>query len=309
LHALQVRSISAKSSTYQGIEAFVKVSVIIPCYNAAETIGEQLEALASQRFNQPFEVIVVDNGSTDETIAAVHPFKKRFRSIRIIDASGKQGAAYARNMGAKSATGDMLLFCDADDVVADGWLQAMTNALMKDQFVAGRLRWLQTKDDSPPTGRPIPQRSGLPVYSYPPFLPHAASANLGVKKSVHERVGGFDESWGQLEDTDYCWRIQLTGVDLVYQPEAVVNMRARGTFPKMVRQSWSWGRYNVLLYKHYRSKGMPKLDWKTGIKKWLALLRHLPHLSNKNELYRWLWRIAWNLGRLEGCFRYRVLAI
>ena len=68
-------------------------------------------------------------------------------------------------------------------------------------------------------GRGNFQRDGLIPYTYPPFLPHAGGSSLGVKRALHEAIGGFDEDLPALEDTDYCWRIQLAGTPLVLVPE------------------------------------------------------------------------------------------
>lgn len=103
----------------------VKLSVIIPCLNAERTIGEQLAALAAQRWSERWEVIVADNGSTDGTLEVVRRFAGRLPELRVVDASQRRGSGYARNRGAAVARGEWLAFCDADDVVAPGWVAAM----------------------------------------------------------------------------------------------------------------------------------------------------------------------------------------
>jgi glycosyltransferase involved in cell wall biosynthesis len=125
----------------------MKLSVIVPSFNAADTISGQLEALANQQWNQPWEVIVADNGSGDETVAIrkasslrliAQNYSKKILLFRVIDASDKKGGAHARNLGASVAKGEALAFCDADDEVAPGWVAAMGEALSKYDFVAGR---------------------------------------------------------------------------------------------------------------------------------------------------------------------------
>ena len=130
-------------------------------------------------------------------------------------------------LGAAAAGGDAFLFCDADDEVAPGWLAALGRALAVHEFVACRYdneklnpAWVQRTHLNP-------QREGLTAYDYPPFLPHAGGGGLGVRRTVHEAVGGFDESLPALEDTDYCWRIQLAGHGFHFAPDAVVNIRHR----------------------------------------------------------------------------------
>ncbi|MEB3178485.1 MAG: glycosyltransferase, partial [Nostocaceae cyanobacterium] len=77
----------------------IKLSVILPCLNAANSIGAQIEALATQEYTDLWEIIVADNGSTDDTVAIVQEYQKRLDNLRIIDASARPGVAYARNVG------------------------------------------------------------------------------------------------------------------------------------------------------------------------------------------------------------------
>jgi len=157
----------------------MKLSVIIPCYNAADTIATQLEALSNQKWSEPWEVIVADNGSTDKSVEIIKKYKTYIPNLHIVDASFKRGQAYAKNIGAKSANGESFVFCDADDVVATGWLEAMGNALTKYDFVACRM---DIEKLNPPwvlKSRGNSQASGIQQYKYPPYLPHAGGSTLG----------------------------------------------------------------------------------------------------------------------------------
>jgi len=287
----------------------MKLSIIIPCFNAANTIAVQLEALANQHWSNPWEVIVSNNGSTDETIAIVEQYQEKLPNLRIIDSSDQGGAAHARNIGASSATGDALLFCDADDEVALGWLAAMGEALSKYDFVAGKREYNKLNEPWTLKYRTLSQLDGLQEYNYPPFLPHASASNLGVRRVIHEAIGGFDETMRQLEDTDYCWRIQLAGTELHFVPDAVVHYRLRDTIGGLYHQGRLWGEYNVLLYKKYRPLGMPKLSGKAGVRKWVRLLKLFPQVLSKEERPGWVRKFAWRIGRLQGCIKYRVLAL
>ncbi|MEA2604330.1 MAG: hypothetical protein QOF89_5322 [Acidobacteriota bacterium] len=287
----------------------LKLSVVIPCLNAAATIGVQLDALASQHWEGEWEVIVADNGSTDSSREIVESYRGRLPGLRLVDASDRRGQAHARNLGAAAATGDAFLFCDADDEVAPGWLAGLGRALAQHDFVACRYDneklnpvWVQRTHLNP-------QRDGLTSYDYPPFLPHAGGGGLGVTRRAHETVGGFDETLPALEDTDYCWRLQLAGFPLHFAPEAVVNIRHRGDLGSIYRQGVSYGLHNVLIYERYRTKGMPRLGWLPGIRKWISLLLRTPLLLLTREgRARWMWQLGWRVGRIRGCWRYRVVA-
>jgi glycosyltransferase involved in cell wall biosynthesis len=285
-----------------------KLSVVIPCLNAAATLGVQLAALAGQSWAGEWEVIVADNGSTDGSQGIVESYRDRLPGLKLMDASDREGQAHARNLGAAAASGDAFLFCDADDEVAPGWLAALGRALAQHDFVACRYDnerlnpvWVRRTHLNP-------QKDGLTSYDYPPFLPHAGGGGLGVSRRAHEAVNGFDETLPALEDTDYCWRLQLAGYQLHFAPEAVVNIRHRGDLGSIYRQGVSYGLHNVHIYERYRSRGMPRLGWLPGLRKWASLLLRTPLLLRREGRARWMWQLGWRVGRIQGCFRYKVVA-
>ena len=287
----------------------MKLSVIVPCFNAADTIGVQLEALAKQEWSEPWEVIVVDNGSTDSSLAIAEQFKERVPNLRIVNASDQPGAAHARNTGAKVAQGEFLAFCDADDEVAESWVAAMGQALAEHDFVAGRHEFDKLNEPWLLKSRTLLQQKGLQDYKYPPFLPHAASSNLGIKRAIHEAVGGYDETMLRLQDTDYCWRVQLAGTELKFVDTVVIQYRLRDSLAKRFQQARLWGVYNVLLYKKYRPLGMPALPWQSGLLEWVRLLKRSRQLYQKGSRVRWLGDLARCIGRIEGSIKYRVWAL
>jgi glycosyltransferase involved in cell wall biosynthesis len=291
----------------------MKLSVIIPCLNAADSIATQLEALANQRWSEPWEVIVSDNGSTDGSMDIVKKYEGRLPHLCIVDASGRRGRAYARNMAAKVARGESLAFCDADDEVAPGWLAAMGEALSKYDFVACRIDVYKLNPLWIAKTRNHSQASGLQTKGAPPNLSHAGGSTIGVKRRFHDEVGGFDEAFIRQQDTDYCWRIQLKGAALHFVPEAVVHVRLRDTIKDTYLQSFGTGEYAVLLYKKYLPLGMLKLTLKQGIVAWknlvVGFIRSVPKIRNKGDLIPWASRFGVRLGRLKGSVKYRVLAL
>ena len=116
LPAVSRNSVNNMSEKYE-----YEASVVIPAYNAARFITTQLEALAKQTTTRSFEVVVSDNGSTDNTIALIEAFDAPY-PLRWVDSSNIKGPANARNVGACEARGKILVFCDSDDYVETGWL-------------------------------------------------------------------------------------------------------------------------------------------------------------------------------------------
>ena len=285
------------------------ISVIIPCFNAANTITSQLEALANQQWSESWEVIVSDNGSTDSSVAVVEQYKARIPLLRVVDSSSKRGASHARNVGAKVAKGDALAFIDDDDEIAPGWLAAMGEALAKHDFVAGRLEYKKLNEPWVVKCHQSENDQGLFHTSY---LPFAGTCNLGIKRSLHDAIGGFDETLLRHQDVDYCWRLQQAGTKLNYVPEALVHYRLRNTVAGMYQRAWITGESEARLYKKHRPLGMPQLlSWKTFVKASVILSLELLLLQvrSKESLARWLMHFAWRAGGLRGCIKYRYLPL
>lgn len=286
----------------------MSISVVVPCYNAAAVLPEQLEALCGQTATSGWELVVVDNGSTDETFATVERFRDRLPSLKVVEAAGRKGAGYARNAGVAAASGDLLLFCDADDVVAPGWIEAMAEAVRPDTIVAGR--WESRRLNSPclSAAFPLPQDAGLQEWD-PPWLPHAGGGNLAIPRPVLEAVGPFDEDLRALEDTEYCFRAQLAGVRLVFEPSAVVSIRMRATPRGQYRQMRDYAEGQVGLVKRFRSRGMPPPPRLRGLAAWALVPLRLLAVRDRVAFARWLTLLGWRVGRLRGSVRYRLLAL
>ncbi|MUL36453.1 glycosyltransferase [Gloeocapsopsis dulcis] len=282
----------------------MNISVIIPCYNAAKTIAVQLDALANQTWTD-WEIIVVDNGSTDESIAIVEKYQKQIPNLRLIHASDRPGAAYARNVGVKAATGEALLFCDADDQVEPGWLSAMGKALLKYDFVAGQFDYTQLNEPwLVNSGIFQVQKAGLSQYEFPPYLPFAGSGNLGIKTALHQAVGGFNEDLIYAEDTDYCFRVQLIGTQLHFIRDAVAQIRLRHTFKDIYRQGKNWAESHIYLRLLYGASVSKIMVLGYLMKSILYPLKIVFYLKNKSELAEWLWVLSWNIGLLKGSIKY-----
>lgn len=287
---------------------YIKLSVVIACFNAEKWIGDQLEALATQQWSEPWEIVVVNNRSTDGSMTVVERYRQRIPHLYVVQAAEKQGQPYALNVGVRAARGVWLAFCDADDVVADGWVAGMGEALKEHPFVSGPHEVTRLNHSTLQRRRGNSQPTGVQQYTDPPFLPHAGSGNMGVHREVFDRFGGFDESMPALFDTDFCWRVQLSGVPLVAAPKAILHVRYRAEACALYRQAKSYGQYNVFIYRRYRTKGMPRVDWKRGFAAWIDLARSASCLFAKEQRAPWLWELGWRLGRLKGCLKYRVLA-
>jgi glycosyltransferase involved in cell wall biosynthesis len=285
----------------------MKLSVVIPCYNAVDTIGFQLAALSRQRWGEPWEVIVADNGSTDHSMQMVNRYKNQFKHLTIVDASDKKGAAHARNKGVEHSSGEYIAFCDADDIVDSKWLPAIGKAFEEHDFVACKRNWRTLNNFSEHTLQSKVQTDGLIDFSLGKFLQHGGGGSLGIKKSIHYEVNGMNEALPCLEDLEYCWRVQLAGHNLTYIPEAVINSRAKNDLRKIFMQELQWSEYDIYMHKKYESySGMPAFSLYNTFRSLYHELRALRWLLSDKKRELWVIRLALQLGRLKGYSKYKL---
>jgi GT2 family glycosyltransferase len=290
----------------------MKLSVIMPCLNAADTIAVQLEALANQNWSEPWEVVVSNNGSSDGSMEIVKSYQRRVPNLRIVDATARTGQPYALNVGVQAAYSESIALCDADDEIAPGWVEAMGRALSKHDFVACRMGITKLNPSWLIKHRSNPQESGVQTFHYQPYLPHAGGGTLGFKRKLWNAVGGFDDEFPCLHDTDFCWKVQRMGIKLEFVPDAEMQIRFRSNIKGIFRQARSYGLYQVKLYRKYVSIDMPELPFRKRLSNLVKFIRRsarsLPTLRHREALAPWVWNVGWMIGRLKGSIKYRIFA-
>jgi glycosyltransferase involved in cell wall biosynthesis len=213
------------------------ISVIVPARDAAATIGRSLDALLAQDLPEPFEVVVVDDGSLDATAAIARSRSPRVRLV----AAGSPGAAAARNAGLAAATAPVVAVTDADCFPTRGWLRAGLAAMEAADLVQGPV----VPDPGAPRG-PFDRTLDVPGPSA--WFP---TANLFARRAPIDAAGGFvqvalDDDGGRRqplgEDTLLAWTIQRAGGRATFAADAIVH---HAVFPRRAREY-------VLYRRHWR---------------------------------------------------------
>jgi len=279
------------------------ISVIIPARNCVQTLAAQLDALAAQTYSGDWELLVVDNGSTDGTAALVERYRQRMDKLRLVPALGRQGRCYACNTGAAAARGDVFVFCDADDVAAPTWLAALADEVATHAVVAGAIEVDSLNQGAPQRPKPF-NHARQPVLE---FLPYAIGANLAIARRAFEQVGGYDESLPIGGDIDFSWRLQLNGFSLHDAPNAVMHYRYRETMQGFWRQIVTYAEIHARFYARFAPHGMPRSSFDVTLLRLRWLVRNLSCLfsSDTQRRSQWIYFAAERWGRLRGSLRYR----
>ncbi len=188
------------------------VSVVIPVYNGERFLAQAIASVHSQTWH-PVEVIVVDDGSTDQS----GEIARRFASVRCLR-QGNAGQAAARNHGAAVATGTFLAFLDADDLWLADKLERQMAAFRSAPDLMAVFGWAQEfVDAEQPPG-------GSPVRRLPAQLPSA----MLIRRAAFEQLGGYDPHWRLAEVADFYSRLQESGLACRTLDHVVYRRRLHG---------------------------------------------------------------------------------
>lgn len=181
-------------------------SVIIPTYNRADLLMKALESVFAQEFTD-YEIIVVDDGSTDDTVTRLEPLANRLTLLQ----QQNRGPGAARNLGAKSATGEYLAFLDSDDLWFPWTLGVYANIIddfRRPSLIAGSMKYFADEGEL----RDVTE-SLVKVKEYPDYLTagvsgiYCGSGKMAVRRDAFQEVGGFIEDQVNAEDHDLVLRI------------------------------------------------------------------------------------------------------
>jgi glycosyltransferase involved in cell wall biosynthesis len=273
-------------------------SVVIPTYNRQPILEKCLKALEVQKLSdvetvdvtsfQGYEVVLVDDGSTDATLSWLEANKSEFPHVRVFQ-QNHQGPAAARNLGVEKARGDIIIFIDSDLVVLDNFLQAHHTALVEGQEKLGSDRFftygavINTCNFDNPTAEPYK----ITDFSAAFF----ATGNVAIPKHWLKKSGLFDTRF-QLygwEDLELGVRLKELGLKLIKCPEAVgyhwhppFNLEQ---IKNLIDKEIQRGRMGVLFYQKHPT-------WE---------VRMMIQMT-------WLHRLLWGILSLNGTLNERTMA-
>ena len=261
------------------LPSYPKASVVVCSYNGGKTLGRCLDSLKQVDYPD-YEVILVDDGSTDDTqsIAAKHPWIVDIRQEN-------KGLSFARNVGAHAAKGDVIVYTDSDCMADPDWLYHLIGTLLSGEYagVGGpnisppAENWVQACVSAAPGG---PSH----VLLTDVVAEHIPGCNMAFHRRAFDLVGGFDPEYRKAgDDVDFCWRLQQAGGVIAFSPAAIVWHYRRFTLQAFKKQQEGYGEAESMLrFQHLVFFGP------TGTAKWKGQIYGAPRftwLVNKPVIY------------------------
>jgi GT2 family glycosyltransferase len=292
-------------------------SVILCTYNRVHLLERVLRSLACQTVtSEQFEIIVVDDGSTDGTAALCERAGRDLPNMKYIAMAKNLGLAAAGNRGIRSARGEVLLFIDDDCLAQENWVECLISSLEKHPLAAGAIK--------------SPQLNYVKfchnISQFHPFMKRCtegqvesiAGANMGIRRSVWEELDGFDEK-SKVPDMEFVLRARLKGHRVHFAPKAVViHDPDRTSLATVLKNASEHASKTILLRNKYDSLlhtpfvlRSPSLILLAA--PLIALMATLEIYANNSGLAKYFWtaplvyaqKLAWCWGAARGLWKNR----
>lgn len=224
----------------------IKASIVIPAFNAQKTIRACLEALEKQTVaRNEFEVIVVDDGSKDQTPEIVLEFKNA-----LLFKQKNAGPAVARNRGANKASAEIIVFLDSDCVPNPNWLEEMLRPFQKTEIAGVQGAYENPLPNWVASFIQLEIEERYHRMEKKPFIDFVGSYSAAYRKKIFLNEGGFDEAFAMAsgEDTDFSFRLAKKGYKMVFASKAIVKHFHPTSLSKYWRTKFYRAYWRVRLY-------------------------------------------------------------
>lgn len=222
----------------------LQATVVVPAHNAAGTLGESLAALAAQEWpGSAYEIILVDDGSTDNTAAVAEA-----AGVTVIR-QANAGPAAARNRGAAAAQGDLLCFTDADCAPESGWLRALAGPFDDPKVAGAKGAYLTYQREIVPRFTQQEYEERYDRMAQADAIDFVDTYSAAYRKEIFAANGGFDTIFptASVEDQEFSFRLAQKGYRLVFVPDARVYHRHNPTLQAYARRKYRIGYWKALI--------------------------------------------------------------
>jgi len=300
---------SKRTETATGIS----ISVIVPVRNGERTIDGCLGSILDQSIRD-FEVVVVDNASDDATRTLVEKYSKKDPRIRYVFES-RLGRGNARSCGIECSRGSILAWTDSDCVVPHDWLEKLTTPIIE-----GREVIVQGGEDPITDGywsiqaQIAGERHRDCQMKSPPYIDHIDTKNLGIRKDILLKVGGFDKRLKALEDYELKIRLKIAGKKIFYLKDLRVKHHHREGLKELFRSRFEQGYWATVIFYIHKDFFRSEKGEDSTIKSMyifdilmfpVHLMLFLVRRGPREFLFEALTGYIWRWGNLIGRFTWR----
>lgn len=240
----------------------IELSVIIPAYNAGQTIGRCLDSLLQSVQQAPVEVICIDDGSKDNTWEILQSYSKKYACLRIFHKENG-GVGSARNLGLSQANGDYIAWVDSDDYVTADWYETIYAGLEKYNPDCLVFDYFYTRDDvDEPRHIALPEKVDLKSFVYEQSLERELKNflwNQVIRASLLKKVK-FNETYHMLEDYDVLTQVTPTFENIVHINKCLYHyVQTESSLTHTVSSEVCWKNIDIAQsrYDHYKKIGLP----------------------------------------------------
>ncbi len=246
-------------------EKHMKVSIVVPCFNEEENIKLCLESLVVQDYTDDFEIVVIDNNSTDLSLAIITDFAQVHPIIRF-SVEHKKGTAAVRNKGIDTARYDHVAFIDADCFAPTNWLTLLVKNYISMKSKHPNGIGVGGRNIAPENAGPFVKSIEIVLDTYigsfssvqgrqlehSKLISHLSLVNALVEKEKIFAVGGFDESLlSEAEDAEINYRLSNAGFRFLYAPESFVWHKMRSSPKSWFKNMFRYGKGRARLLKRH----------------------------------------------------------
>lgn len=227
------------------------ISVIIPVYNGEKILARCLTSLQSQTIpRDKYEIIVVDDGSKDGTRKVAEGF-----NVNVISQKN-QGPAAARNIGVKTANGNIALFIDADCAAAPNWIEEMTKPFSNPDIVGVKGTYKTAQKSLIARLVQIEYEEKYERMKRFPYIDFIDTYAAGFRKDIFQKYGGFNTSFptATVEDQEFSFRLAKDGHKMLFQPDAFVYHLHQSTLWGYMRRKFWIAYWKILVLKYHPEK-------------------------------------------------------
>ena len=285
------------------------VSVIVPVFNAEETLQECVDSILDLDYpKEKLELIFVNNHSTDNT----EKILKRYEGEIKILYEDKKGPAAARNKGLLNASGEVIAFTDSDCVVDRNWLKHLVTPLRNKQvgITGGKILAKRPCNEIESFGETIHDHNTAINVFKPPYV---ITMNWASRLAVLKEANFFNEDFIRCEDAELSHRIFVSGYKIIYAPEAIVYHGNEKNLFGLFREGYLHGIYSVQFIKHYRDSILKAGHRRINLKGYKQIITDfkdfISHKGGINSLCSATFNSGKKVGKILGSLKYSYLDI